>query len=165
MRLLISASALFRSLISRAAAKTLDTRLPASSLYNRAALSEHIVGRDLSIPAADLEFIIAHESLIEHLLIACACLFRFGEVIGKVSADQFRTWVPGNLLRCGIDVAYLTLLINRDERVKTRFDQAPVINACQPQGLFGALAFRDIDRGAHHSTTSPASFRTGCRIV
>src|SRR5208283_1939458 len=70
--------------------------------------------RDLAIAVAYGQFVITHQALAEYLTVPASCFLRLCEVIGKVGADQFRTCVPGNVLRCGIDVAYPAFRVNGD---------------------------------------------------
>ncbi len=87
--------------------------------------------------------IICDETLGERLLVALASLFRLGEIVGEVRANQLFTRRPGDLHSGLVHVGDLAFRADGDQRVHARFDQAPRI-------LRRLLLRGDITRGGEH---------------
>src|ERR1700750_2096201 len=73
--------------------------------------------------AAQRQRIVGDKPGRENLLIAFACSFIVGEVVGEIGADERMPWKLGGQFRRFVNVGYLALRADGDERVKARFKQ------------------------------------------
>ena len=107
--------------------------------------------REASVAMAKLQGVVAHEACVKHLAIAGPGLLRVGEVVREVRADQRRARMAGGRLGGRIHVGDPPVRADGHQRVQGGLDQAPVVCAGQPQGLFRALALGHVvdHRAAH----------------
>ncbi len=90
----------------------------------------------MPVPVAQLQPAIAHEAVVEYLLVHSTSQFRLNEVVGEVGANEFRPRTAGQGLDGGIDVVDLAVGSDRDERVEARLEETSIVNAGQPGFVF-----------------------------
>ncbi len=90
---------------------------------------------------AQRQGIIADKTLRQHLLIAFPGLIGFGEVVGKIAADEAIPGNAGRLLGRPVDVGDLARRADGDQGIQADFDQAAGVSRNPPDFLFGLPPF------------------------
>ena len=84
---------------------------------------------DVSVAATNLQFIVLHPAFPEHLLVARSGLFRLGEVIREVGADELLAREPRDLLGGLVDVGDFAVRRDGHQGIQAGFEQAAVVGA------------------------------------